>query len=147
MKLDPFRKPRWWRAYSFFLVTLAFFLLAWFGQFWAQAAQVAGEHEMHGGGAGWSDFWPQFWTSTFENWQSEALQLCWQAAGLGLLYHWGSSQSREGDERIEAKLDELLRRLPAGDGPKVHVSPELAAEFRDTTLNPDQLRRLGDPPT
>jgi hypothetical protein len=52
---------------------------------------------------------PQFFESTFENWQSEFLQLVWQAAGLALFYHWGSSQSRESDERIEAKIDALLR--------------------------------------
>lgn len=55
------------------------------------------------------DFLPQFFASTFENWQSEFLQLIWQAAGLALFYYWGSSQSRESDERIEAKLDALLR--------------------------------------
>ena len=47
-------------------------------------------------------------SSTFENWQSEFLQLIWRAAGLMLLYFWGSSQSREGEERVEAKVDALL---------------------------------------
>ena len=56
----------------------------------------------------WADSWPQFWASTFENWQSEFLQLIWQAAGLALLLFWGSSQSKESDERVEAKLDALL---------------------------------------
>jgi len=46
--------------------------------------------------------------STFENWQSEFLQLVWQAAGLAIFFYWGSSQSKESDERIEAKLDRLL---------------------------------------
>jgi hypothetical protein len=41
-------------------------------------------------------------------WQSEFLQMVWQAVGLALLFLWGSSQSMEGDERIEAKLDRLL---------------------------------------
>jgi hypothetical protein len=51
---------------------------------------------------------PQFLSSTFENWQSEFLQLVWQAMGLAILFYWGSSQSKESDERIEAKLDRLL---------------------------------------
>ena len=46
--------------------------------------------------------------STFENWQSEFLQLVWQAMGLAILLFWGSSQSKESDERIEAKIDALL---------------------------------------
>jgi len=53
--------------------------------------------------------WTQFFASTFENWQSEFLQLIWQAVGLALLFLWGSSQSKQSDERIEAKLDRLLQ--------------------------------------
>jgi hypothetical protein len=34
--------------------------------------------------------------------------LIWQAVGLALLFFWGSSQSKESDERVEAKLDRLL---------------------------------------
>jgi hypothetical protein len=50
---------------------------------------------------------PSF-ASTLENWQSEFLQLVWQAAGLRLLYFWGSSQSKESDDRLEANIDRLL---------------------------------------
>lgn len=101
-------KPRWTRAYSFVLVTAGLFLFSWIGQFVAQAITVSDEAEMHGQQFAWGDFWPQFLASTFENWQSEFLQLCWQAAGLAFLLFWGSSQSREGADRVEAKLDALL---------------------------------------
>ncbi|MCG5438103.1 hypothetical protein PSH25_002169 [Micromonospora sp. PSH25] len=67
------------------------------------------EATQHGQAFSWGEFLPQFFSSTLENWQSEFLQLIWQAAGLALFYYWGSSQSRESDERIEAKLDALLR--------------------------------------
>jgi hypothetical protein len=43
------------------------------------------------------------------DWQSEFLQLVWQAAGLALFYFWGSSQSKESDDRLEAKIDALLK--------------------------------------
>jgi len=43
-----------------------------------------------------------------ENWQSDFLQLVWPAAGLALFYFWRSSQSKESDDRIEAKIDRLL---------------------------------------
>ncbi|MEH1055613.1 DUF6766 family protein [Micromonospora sp. CPCC 206171] len=105
----PFRKPRWPKAYSFALVTGAFFLLSWAGQFIFQLVVESNEASQHGQSFAWSEFLPQFFASTLENWQSEFLQLIWQAAGLALFYHWGSSQSRESDERIEAKLDALLR--------------------------------------
>ncbi len=110
MKLDPFQKPEWWKAYSFALVTLLLFGLSWFGQFYFQAQQFVVDAEAHGQPTRMVDYWPTFWAATFENWQSEFLQLVWQAAGLALFYHWGSSQSREGTDRIEAKLDALLRR-------------------------------------
>ena len=45
---------------------------------------------------------------TLENWQSEFLQLLWQVAGLAILLHVGSPASKEGDDRMEAKLDALL---------------------------------------
>jgi hypothetical protein len=103
------RKPRWHIAYSFGIITGALFLLAWVGQFVFQVATVSNEAEEHGQSFAWSDFLPQFFASTFENWQSEFLQLLWQAAGLSFLYFWGSSQSKESDDRMERKLDALLR--------------------------------------
>jgi hypothetical protein len=46
-----------------------------------------------------------------ENWQSEFLQLLWQVGGLAFLLYVGSPQSKEGDDRMEAKLDEILRKV------------------------------------
>jgi hypothetical protein len=101
-------KPNFPKAYSFALVTAALFLLSWIGQFLTQLITVRNESEEHGQPFEWSDFMAQFLASTFENWQSEFLQLVWQAAGLTLLLFWGSAQSRETDERLETKLDLLL---------------------------------------
>jgi len=101
-------KPGFAKAYSFGIVTLGLFLISWIGQFVSQIMVERNEAQQHGEPFLWGDFWPQFWASTFENWQSEFLQLIWQAAGLAFLFMWGSSQSKESDERIEAKLDRLL---------------------------------------
>ena len=101
-------KPRFTKAYGFGIVTLGLFLLSWAGQFIAQMITERNDAQQHGESFTWSDFWPQFFSSTFENWQSEFLQLVWQAIGLALLFLWGSSQSKESDERIEAKIDRLL---------------------------------------
>ena len=70
--------------------------------------EVKNDAAEHGQSFEWGDFLPQFFSSTLENWQSEFLQLVWQAAGLALFYFWGSSQSREGNDRLEAKVDRLL---------------------------------------
>ena len=101
-------KPGLTKAYGFATVTGLFFLLAWTGQFFAQMITERNDAQQHGQSFQWADYMPQFLSSTLENWQSEFLQLVWQAVGLALLYCWGSSQSKESDERIEAKLDRLL---------------------------------------
>jgi hypothetical protein len=103
------QRPSWPKAYSFGIVTGALFLFSWLGQFIFQAITVSNDAREHGQEFSWSDFFPQFLSSTFENWQSEFLQLIWQAAGLALFYFWGSSQSKESDERLEAKVDRLLK--------------------------------------
>jgi hypothetical protein len=105
---DDMGKPRFTKAYGFAIVTGLFFVVSWSGQFVAQLMVEQSEAEQHGQGFEWPQFFAQFFASTFENWQSEFLQLIWQAVGLALLFFWGSSQSRESDERIEAKLDRLL---------------------------------------
>ncbi|MFC7404922.1 DUF6766 family protein [Georgenia alba] len=101
-------RPPFFTAYSFALVTGALFVLSWIGQFVFQAIQVSNDAATHGETFEWAQFWPEFLSATLENWQSEFLQLVWQAAGLAMFYFWGSSQSREGADRVEAKIDRLL---------------------------------------
>ena len=105
---NDFNKPGFSKAYGFAIFTGALFLFSWIGQFISQLIVVRNEARDHGEVFAWAEFWPQFVQSTMENWQSEFLQLVWQAAGLALLYFWGSSQSKESDERIEEKLNRLL---------------------------------------
>lgn len=56
---------------------------------------------------------------TFENWQSEFLQLMWQVGGLAFLLYVGSPQSKEGDERKEAKLDLIVKKLDPKNADKL----------------------------
>ena len=46
---------------------------------------------------------------TLENWQSEFLQLVWQVVGLTYFLYVGSPQSKEEDDRLEDKIDALLK--------------------------------------
>src|SRR5215211_9266011 len=52
---------------------------------------------------------------TFENWQSEFLQLIWQVGGLSYLWYIGSPSSKEGDERKEELIKEILRQVNSKD--------------------------------
>jgi hypothetical protein len=108
-------KPAFAKAYSFAIVTAGLFLFSWIGQFVMQMMVERNDAREHNSSFHMSEFWPQFFSSTFENWQSEFLQLIWQAVGLAFLLFWGSSQSKESDERIEAKLDALLQERGIDD--------------------------------
>ena len=102
-------KPRFTRSYGFALVTAVLFLGAWVGQFAAQFIATRSRSVQRGEPLQWGQFLAEFFASTLANWQAEFLQLLWQAGGLALLLFWGSSQSKESDERIETKIDVLLQ--------------------------------------
>ncbi|HEX2858170.1 MAG TPA: DUF6766 family protein [Propionibacteriaceae bacterium] len=102
-------QPGFSKSYGFALVTAVLFLGAWIGQFFTQLIATRDQATQQGQDLHWGQFLAQFFAATLANWQAEFLQLLWQAAGLALLLFWGSSQSRESDERIETKLDVLLQ--------------------------------------
>src|SRR4051794_23490107 len=56
---------------------------------------------------------------TFENWQSEFLQLLWQVVGLVYFLYVGSPASKENDDRTEAKIDALLKLVGDGKGERL----------------------------
>jgi hypothetical protein len=100
--------------YAYAWLTLGFFLgsllLHWyFG--WSTFLQEA---EEHGQQPQFNDYVAEMLRDTFENWQSEFLQLLWQVLGLAYFLYVGSPSSKENDDRMEAKIDELIR-LNAGD--------------------------------
>jgi hypothetical protein len=97
------------RRYAYAWITLGFFLvtivLHWiFG--WYAFADAAGEH---GQAPELSSYLVEMGRDTFENWQSEFLQLLWQVVGLAYFLYVGSPSSKENDDRLEAKVDALLR--------------------------------------
>ena len=104
-----------WRVkYGFVWVTLAFFLFSLIGHWVFGWLAYADEAREHGKRPRAGEYTIQMGRDTLENWQSEFLQLIWQVAGLSFLLYVGSSQSKEGDERLEAKVDFLLSRTEEG---------------------------------
>lgn len=97
-----------WLTLGFFLVSLA--LHWWFG--WKAFAEESLQHGQVPQTAGYLN---EMLRDTFENWQSEFLQLIWQVVGLAYFLYIGSPASKENDDRLEAKLDELLKALPDGE--------------------------------
>jgi hypothetical protein len=97
-----------WSRYGFVWVTGGFFIITLVGHWLFGWFAFVSEQQAHGAPIQVSDFVIQMMRDTLENWQSEFLQLMWQVAGLAMLLHLGSPQSKEGDDRMEAKIDAIL---------------------------------------
>jgi hypothetical protein len=81
---------------------------SWLGQFVAQLIEVGNEARSHGEAFSMSEFWPSFWQSTFENWQSEWLQLFVQGVVLLGMKHLLFKADAEDMEKLDRKVNALL---------------------------------------
>lgn len=90
---------------------LAFFILSWAGQALTQWREFFAEQIAHGEVPNIGDFSWVFLSRTFENWQSEFLQLFAMVVLTTYLIYEGSPQSKDGSERMEAKIDRIEQAL------------------------------------
>lgn len=97
--------------YGYLWVTLIFFALSFAGHWIFAWFAYVDEQSLHAAEIKVSDYLIEVVRDTLENWQSEFLQLIWQVAGLAYLLYVGSPQSREGDDRMEGKLDAVLESV------------------------------------
>jgi hypothetical protein len=101
---------------------LACFLASWFLHGWTGWRRFSAEQLQHNqipAVFGTDGYMWEFAASTFENWQSEFLQLLTMVVFTAFLIHKGSAESKDSNDRIEAKLDELermIRNLKDGGG-------------------------------
>ncbi|HEX5566091.1 MAG TPA: hypothetical protein VFY14_03995 [Streptomyces sp.] len=86
------------RRWGVLYLLAVLFVASWVGQLVAMQPAIQQE--------GWSEFW----SATTENWQSEFLQLLFQAGVVGAMAPVLFRKSIEDSRRIEAKLDKLLRQ-------------------------------------
>jgi hypothetical protein len=111
--MDAFKK------YSYLWITLMLFLITLAGH-WAFAwPAYVHEQEERGQEPEFKEYFIQTMRDMLENWQSEFLQLIWQVAGLAFLWHVGSPQSKEGDERKEEKIDAILKAVDRRNAARV----------------------------
>ena len=131
-----------WTRYGFLWVTGAFFLISLVGHWVFAWFAYVQEQFAHQQPVEVSEFFIQTTRDTLENWQSEFLQLVWQVAGLALLLHVGSPQSKEGDDRIEAKVDAILLAVQPRKGARVLEQIDEHYEGRHTdTRYVEQLEK------
>ena len=97
------------KRYAYAWITIAFFLIS-FGLHWLFGwYSFVNEAAQHGQQPEVSEYLAEMGRDTFENWQSEFLQLLWQVVGLAYFLYVGSPASKENGDRLEAKVDALLR--------------------------------------
>lgn len=107
------------KRYAYAWITIAFFLIS-FGLHWLFGwYSFVNEATLHGQQPDVSEYLAEMGRDTFENWQSEFLQLLWQVVGLAYFLYVGSPASKENDDRMEAKIDALLRITGGQEGQKV----------------------------
>jgi hypothetical protein len=112
---------RIWHDYGLSITLVVLFLVSWALQTWMGWIEFVSEQQTHGevalafGPDGYFWRWGQ---STFENWQSEFLQVFVFIVLTSFLVHRRSHESPDTDydteaalRRIEAKIDALEERL------------------------------------
>ena len=102
------------RKYAYGWLTLGFFLGSLILHWYFGWRAFVDEAQQHGQSPETAGYLIEMLRDTFENWQSEFLQLLWQVGGLAYFLYIGSPSSKENDDRMEVKLDAVLRAL-AGD--------------------------------
>ena len=117
------------RKYSFAWVTIGFLVLSLIGHWVFGWFSYVNEQAMHQAPVEAGDYVVEMLRDTFENWQSEFLQLLWQVVGLTILLHVGSPQSKDSEDRSEAKLDAILRQVDPDGAEKTLAS--LARKYPD----------------
>ena len=110
------------RKYSFAWVTIGFLVLTLIGHWVFGWFSYVNEQAMHQAPVEAGDYVVEMLRDTFENWQSEFLQLLWQVVGLTILLHVGSPQSKDSEDRSEAKLDAILRQVDPDGAEKTLAS-------------------------
>lgn len=112
-KARPPRRRTVWQRYGLSITLGVLFVITWIAQAITEWQVVANEAEQHGSSVTASDYLWEFGQSTFENWQSEFLQLFTFVVLTVFLVHEGSHESRSTDEETEASLERIEAKLDA----------------------------------
>lgn len=102
------------RDYGLGVALAGLFLVSWILQSLTGWVDFASEQQAHGeaaelfGDSGY--FWP-WMQATFENWQSEFLQLFTMAVLTAFLIHKGSTESKDGDDELMLQLTAIRLQL------------------------------------
>lgn len=103
-----------WRNYNLSIVLVVLFVFSWVAQTLTGWQEFASEQAQHGqsaqvfGADGYVWSWGK---ATFENWQSEFLQLLTMVVLTSFLIHKGSAESRDSQDEMQRSLDRIEKHL------------------------------------
>jgi hypothetical protein len=98
------------------------FFGSWIAQFFVQMIQFGNEAREHGQSFSMSEYWPDFWKATLENWQSEFLQLLTFVVLTAYLIHRGSAESKDSDDEMQETLNRIEQRLESLERKSVPIA-------------------------
>jgi hypothetical protein len=139
------RAKTMFKGYAYAWLTLGFFIGSLILHWWFGWKAYVDEAATHSQIPELNSYIMQMLRDTFENWQSEFLQLLWQVVGLAYFLYLGSPSSHENDDRLEAKVDALLHfHGDKGREIIVHLDKHFLRHPRERkpTLGDDELDRL-----
>jgi hypothetical protein len=102
------------RDYGLGVVLATLFVVSWVLQSLTGWVEFAGEQQSHGQVAqlfGSSGYFWGWMAATFENWQSEFLQLFTMAVLTAFLVHRGSTESKDGEDELMLQLAAIRTEL------------------------------------
>jgi hypothetical protein len=105
-----------WRNYNLSVVLFGLFVLSLALQTWMGWRNFVAQQHEHGAVAHWlgSDGYIWSWGfATFQNWQSEFLQLFAFVVLTAYFIHRGSHESKDSDDHMQAQLDRIEAKLHA----------------------------------
>jgi hypothetical protein len=114
-----------WKKFGFAWVTLGFLVVSLIGHWLFGWFSYVDQQQAQGQSVEVGGYVVEMLRDTFENWQSEFLQLLWQVVGLTILLYVGSPQSKESEDRSEAMLEEIIRQVDPDGGKKFLAQLEM----------------------
>jgi hypothetical protein len=102
------------RDYGLAIVLAVLFIGSWIVQTLTGWVEFAAQQQTHGETAqlfGDSGYFWEWMAATFENWQSEFLQLFTMVVLTAFLIHKGSSESKDSDDEMMLELQVIRREI------------------------------------
>jgi cytochrome c biogenesis protein CcdA len=104
---------RVWANVALSIVLMTLFFVSWGAQAFAQWRQYVQEQEAHQQPIVAGEFVVEFGQATLENWPSEFLQLFAFVVLAAVFVHHGSAESRDSEDRMEQKIDRIVKKVDA----------------------------------